>query len=489
MKLNNLLKNVDILNIIGDTDIEIKDITSNSKDVKDKTLFVAIRGEKFDGHDFVGEAIENGASCVILEKDVHIKKNVTKIITCNTRSALGIVSSNFYGNPSDKLKLVGITGTNGKTTITYLCRNVFQYVGFKTALLGTIKNIINEETIATNLTTVDPVQLQKHLNYAVSQGVDWVFMEVSSHGLAQERVKGTKFDICVFTNLTQEHLDYHKDMENYFQAKLKLFTEYGKNSFKSVINIDDEYGMRVIDILKRNKNEFITYGINRLADIQAKNVQLQPTGTKFEIIYQGKKINIELKLIGRFNVYNALATFGVGILGNLDIDKIRYALNNALPIRGRMEKVDIKKNFHVFVDYAHTPAGLKEILQSTREFCKGKIISVFGCGGDRDKTKRPVMGEIASLYSDFTIITSDNPRSEDPQKIVQEIEAGFLKNNSTNYEIIVDRYSAIKKALLMAQKDDVVLIAGKGHENYQIFKDKTIHFDDREVVNEIISKE
>lgn len=486
MKLKDLLKNIKIKSTEGDLYKEIKNISSNSKEITADSLFVAILGTKYDGHNFIKEAIKRGAVAVVLENNRDLGDRTTKILVSDTREALGEIWSNLYHRPSFSLKMVGVTGTNGKTTVTYLCQNIFEGAGYKTAVLGTIKNIVRGEMLSGNLTTLDAGQFQKYLHYAMKREVDYAFCEVSSHGLAQKRVQGIKFDVAIFTNLTQDHLDFHKDMEDYFQAKLKLFTEYGKDNFTSLVNIDDEYGKRIVDILLKNKNNFITYAIEQDANIRATNITLKPEGSKFEVIVKGKKNLLQLKLVGRFNIYNSLAALGMGIIYGLNLADIKHSLEKITPIRGRMERVGESTDYYVFIDYAHTPAGLQEILLSSREFSPGRILLVFGCGGDRDKTKRKIMGEIAAKFSSHTIITSDNPRSENPEEIVKEIEDGFVKDKKNNYEIIVDRYSAIKKILNYAQKDDVVLIAGKGHEDYQIFKDKTIHFDDREVVEEIL---
>lgn len=488
MKLKDLLQNIKIKNIEGDLHKEIKNISSNSKEIIADNLFIAISGTKYDGHNFIKEAIKMGAVAVVLEKDMDLDDCTTKILVPDTRETLGEIWSNLYHRPSLNLKMVGVTGTNGKTTVTYLCQNIFEGAGHKTAVLGTIKNVVRGEMLSGNLTTLDAGQFQKYLHYAVKREVDYAFCEVSSHGLAQKRVQGTKFDVAIFTNLTQDHLDFHKDMEDYFQAKLKLFTEYGKDNFTSLVNIDDACGKRIRDIILKNKNDLVTYAVEQDADIRATNITLKPEGSEFEVVIKSEKIPLRLKLVGRFNIYNSLAAIGTGIIYGLALADIKHSLEKITPIRGRMERVRENTDYYVFIDYAHTPAGLQEILLSSQEFSPGRILLVFGCGGDRDKTKRKIMGEIAAKFSDYTIITSDNPRSENPEEIVKEIEDGFVKDKNNNYEIIVDRYLAIEKILNYARKDDVVLIAGKGHEDYQIFKDKTIHFDDREVVEEILKR-
>jgi UDP-N-acetylmuramyl-tripeptide synthetase len=405
----------------------------------------------------------------------------------SSRSALAILSNKFFGYPSKKLKLIGITGTNGKTTTSYFCESIFKEAGYKTGVVGTLCTKIGEKVVKNFLTTPESYDLQEILSIMVKENIEYVIMEVSSHALSLERVKGCEFRVGIFTNLTQDHLDFHKNFEEYKNAKLKLFTEYANLSkeFKGVINVDDENGRFFTNKMEK---KYFTYGIKNKADITGENLKFVPEGTEFFLKTPKNKIYLKLKLKGIFNLYNALAASGAAVAENIEIDIIKKGLEKLEYVPGRLEEIK-GENFSVFVDYAHTPDGLYNILLALREISKGKIILVFGCGGDRDRKKRPIMGEIAAKLSDYFIITSDNPRSEDPEKIIKEIEEG-VKNVKGNfgYEIEIDRETAIRKALKIAKKNDTVIIAGKGHEDYQIFKDRIIHFDDREVVKKVLKE-
>lgn len=387
------------------------------------------------------------------------------------------------------MKLIGITGTNGKTTTSYFCESIFKEAGYKTGVLGTVYNKIGEKFIKHSLTTPESYDLQEILYNMVKENVKYVIIEVSSHALSLRRVEGCEFDIGIFTNLTQDHLDFHKNFDDYRNTKLKLFTEYANLSkeFKGVINIDDENGKFFINSMNKN---YLTYGIRKKANVSAENLELKNDKTKFLLKSFGKSILIELQLKGIFNVYNSLSAATSAIAENIEMDVIKKGLENLQCVPGRMEEIR-GKNFSVFVDYAHTPDGLYNILLSAKEMSKGRIILVFGCGGDRDRGKRPIMGEIAAKFADYFIITSDNPRSEEPEKIIEEIEEGVKKIKGKRifeYETEPDRKSAIRKALKFAKENDLVIIAGKGHENKQIFKDRVIHFDDREMVREILKE-
>jgi len=473
MELEKVLDGVEVLSGIYDN-IDIAGITIDSRIVKPGFAFVSFEGTKFDGHDYINCAIENGAKVIIHHKDVDKVEGIQYIKIPQGRAYLAKMACNFYENPSKKFKLVGITGTKGKTTTTYIVKSVLEAHGFKVGLIGTIENSIGNKVISiSHNTTPDEFELQKYFKMMADENVDVVVIEVSSHALALDRVLYSDFDIGVFTNLSQDHLDYHKDFENYFEAKKKLFSQ----TRLGIVNIDSDYGKRVISETPCLKK---TYGIDNNADIIADNINIHPSNVSFRVKCAGEIYDMVLKIPGKFSVYNALAAISIAKEFNCTFDEIQKGFDN-LNVPGRSELVDIGRDFTVMVDYAHSPESLKSILESTREYAKNRIICVFGCGGDRDRTKRPIMGRISGELADFTVITSDNPRSENPIEILKEIEIG-IKETKKEYIIIEDRAEAIYQALKVAKAGDIVIIAGKGHETYQILKDETIHFDDREQV-------
>lgn len=480
LKLNSLLEGVEYSLERGNINIEINSIQYDSRKVKENDLFICIDGFNVDGHKYAQSAIKNGAVAIIAEKDINLLGDYTIIKVKNSRKVLAVAAANFYGNPSNKMKLLGITGTNGKTTSTYMIKSILEKAGFKVGLIGTIANYIGDRRIPSQRTTPESLELHTLFNEMVAEGVNYCIMEVSSHSLALDRVYGIRFTSGIFSNLTQDHLDFHKSFEEYFNAKYRLF----QNSKYSIINIDDEYGKRIFNNIDNNR---ITYSVEHPSDVKAEHIYMHSTGIDFNIKYQGLSEKISLKIPGRYNVYNALCSAAVCFNEGINFDSVKEGLEKVL-VPGRCEIVthNYMLGYEIIIDYAHTPDGLENILKTVREFTKGRVISVFGCGGDRDKTKRPIMGKLGTELSDIAIITSDNPRSEEPNAIIDDIVMGISKNN---YIIVENRRLAIEKAIDIAEKYDVIVIAGKGHEDYQELKDKVIHFDEREIIKEIIEKQ
>lgn len=471
-------------NANGYEDIFIKGVTDNSKMVKEGYLFIALKGEKQDGYNFIQEAIAKGARVILSHKDFIAPRGLVKILVENKRDITSNLASAYFENPSRYLNIIGITGTNGKTTTSYLIKNILEAAGFKTGLIGTISHRIDGRIIPANNTTPGAIELQGYLAKMRKNKLMFAIMEVSSHSLEQSRVKNIEFSCAVFTNMTQDHLDYHKTLENYFKAKEKLFgllKEYGK----AVINVDDEYGKKLTQGLR---GKTLSYGIKTPSDITAKIHNMDTNGSNFKIRFPGGKLDIHTKLIGMHNVYNILAAVGVGICFDIEKECIKKGIESLGFVRGRLEEVSCGQDFKVFIDYAHTEDALKNILGILRYLTKGRLIAVFGCGGDRDRIKRPLMGKVASEFADYVVITNDNPRSEDPQLIADEITKGF-HDSFKNFRVILDRAVAIKEALFFAKDTDTVVIAGKGHESYQILKDKRIHFDDKEEVEKILLRD
>lgn len=464
-------------------DFEAEGISCNSKEVSDNFIFVAIEGTHLNGHRFIDEAISRGAKAVVIQSSafkVQSSKKASVIPVDDTRRALANLAAKFYGNPSSKIKVVGVTGTNGKTTITYLIEDLLKKTGFMPAVIGTVNYRFKDKIIPSKNTTPGPLELQSLLADMVKENASHAIMEVSSHALNQDRTYAIDFHSAIFTNLTQDHLDYHKTQEDYFQDKVKLFKDLDRNAF-IVINTDDAYGRRIREMIKGP--EIITYAIDNEADIMAKDIKPGMSATEFTLMANKKGMNFKTGLIGRHNIYNILASFAWAFKEGLNQTGAKSALESFNFIPGRLEKIISGRDFSVFVDYAHTEDALTNAITALRQISANKIIVVFGCGGERDKTKRPKMGRAVSDLADYAIITNDNPRSEDPQKIIEDIVKGLKKDN---YCIIPDRKVAISKSLSIAKAGDIVLIAGKGHENCQILKDQTIHFDDREVVKECL---
>lgn len=481
MHILELVKGLNDVHITGD-DINIESLSYSTSSLSDNSLFFCIEGFKNDGHNFAQKAVDNGACALVISKDVQVKGNVTKIRVKDTREAMSIISSNFYGNPSEKLDIIGITGTNGKTTSTFMIKSIIDFNERSTGLLGTIYNIIGDRVEEAKRTTPESMDLHYIFREMEQCGIDSCIMEVSSHSLDLKRVFGVKFKVGIFTNLTQDHLDFHGSMEEYFTAKMRLFD----NCELAVINSDDEYGRKALSRL--NNKKIITYGIESNSDVKASDIVITGEGTSFTLCYKDVSVPIKLHLPGKFNVYNALGCAAASIGMGIEIDIIKKGLESLEKVPGRSEKINSKKGFTIVIDYAHTPDGIVNILNTAREYTKGKLVVLFGCGGDRDRTKRPIMGKAAGELADFCIVTSDNPRTEDPGAIIKDIIPGVIET-SCPYIIIEDRRRAIEYAVENGNSGDVIVIAGKGHETYQILKDKTINFDEREIVMDILKEE
>lgn len=488
MKLQKILENIGIKLIQGSLDQEINMLEYDSRKILYGDAFFCIEGYKTDGHYYIDNAIKQGAKVIIDTKDanelnklinIDMLKDITFIKVQDARKALAIASSNYYQKPADKLKIIGVTGTNGKTTTTFMLKSILEQSGKKAGLLGTIYNLIIDSKVPSQRTTLESLELNKLFSEMVAKNVEYCVMEVSSHSLYLNRVYGINFKQGIFTNLTLDHLDFHKTFENYYNSKLILF----KNSKNCVINIDDEYGKRIIS---DTNSANITYGINHCADVYASNIKNSSKGIQFDLNYSGIIHRINLSLPGIYNVYNALACAAACINEGISIEDIEKGLQN-VTVPGRCEIVTKSYNlgYEIIIDYAHTPDGLENILKTVREFTKGRLIVVFGCGGDRDKEKRPIMGEIGTRLSDLAIITSDNPRTEKPEEIINDIVAGVKSNN---YILITDRKTAICEAVRIANKNDTVVIAGKGHEDYQVLKDKTVNFNEKQIIQEALQK-
>ncbi len=475
--------------VTGSSDTRIDSVEHDSRKVKAGTLFACIPGAHVDGHAFIGQAAASGAAAVLVEREVEAPAGLTVIRVPNVRNALQKLVPYFYDYPARKMRVIGITGTNGKTTTSYIIRAILRRAGFKVGLIGTIQIMVEDEVLPIHNTTPDVIDLQQTLALMQSRGIDYVVMEVSSHALDQRRVAGCEYDTAVFTNLTQDHLDYHKTLENYKLAKARLFEmvsskEQVKENKTAVANIDDAAGSFMLEHASCRK---ITYSIEQPAAVRALDISVRSGGASFTLQGDFGEMSLQLRITGIFNVYNVMAAVGAALAEGIEPECIQAALEAFVSVPGRFELVDAGQNFSVIVDYAHTPDGLENILHTARQIAKKRIITVFGCGGDRDRTKRPIMGRIAAKLSDVVIATSDNPRTEDPEFILSQVEEGVLEAlGDKQHEKITDRRTAIFRAVELAGPEDIVVIAGKGHENYQILRDKTIHFDDKEVALEAI---
>lgn len=480
MKLQELLKGIKPTSIIGGVDADITGVDIDSRQVKDGHLFIAMKGTQVDGHRFIPKAIEQGASAVLCEDMPEEKtEGVTYIQVPSTEDAAGHVATLFYGDPSKKLKLVGVTGTNGKTTIATLLYNMFRKMGYKCGLLSTVVNYIDGETIPADHTTPDPIELNMLLGKMVEAGCEYAFMECSSHAIAQKRIGGLKFTGGIFTNLTRDHLDYHKTFENYRNAKKAFFDGLPKSAF-AITNADDKNGMIMV---QNTKATVKTYSIRQMADFRARIIEMHFAGMYLDI--DGHEVGVQF--IGKFNVSNLLAVYAAARMLGKEPEEILVILSTLHSVSGRLEPIQSPKGFTAIVDYAHTPDALQNVLSAIHEVLNGKghVITVCGAGGNRDHGKRPLMAQEAVKQSDKVIITSDNPRFEDPQAIINDMLAGLNAQQMQKVISIVDRKEAIKTACMMAQKGDVILVAGKGHENYQEIKGVKHHFDDHEVLREI----
>ncbi len=464
---------------------EITSIENDNRRVTPGSLFICIKGYTVDGHDFAAAAVKNGAAAVLAERELPV--NVPVIVVKDTMRAMAVLADAFYGQPSQKLHMVGITGTNGKTTTSHIIEKIFKDAGQKTGLIGTMYTKIGEQTFEVKNTTPESLTLQKTFKKMVDEQVDTAVMEVSSHALVYGRVHGTDYNVAVFTNLTQDHLDYHKTMEEYKKAKGLLFSQLG-NAFNhenpkfAVLNADDpaseEYAMLTTAHL-------LTYGIDNHADLQATNISMTASGTSFDLVSPFGVNKVNIQLIGKFFIYNVLASIGAALVSGISLEAIIESVESVKGVSGRFEVVDAGQDFSVIVDYAHTPDSLENVLKTVQQFAQKKIYCVVGCGGDRDRTKRPLMAKIACEYSTDAIFTSDNPRSEDPEEIIKDMEEGV---KGEVYTSIIDRKEAIHHAIKNAVAGDVILIAGKGHETYQQIGDRTFDFDDRIVAREAIEE-
>ncbi|MBQ8762878.1 MAG: UDP-N-acetylmuramoyl-L-alanyl-D-glutamate--2,6-diaminopimelate ligase [Clostridia bacterium] len=476
MKLNQIAADLGKSISFGERDITF--ITDNSAKVSEGCIFICIEGKHFDGHTKAAEALENGAAAVVVQKDLGLEN---QILVENTRSAYAHICAAFYGHPERKLKIIGVTGTNGKTTSCFILKSVLDGMGHKTGLIGTVKNIVGDKEYPAALTTPDCYELFGLFDEMVKAGCEYCVMEVSSQALDQHRVDGVHFEAAIFTNLTQDHLDYHGTFENYMAAKRKLF----ENSSLAIMNIDDESAPFMTDGLDCRK---VTFSVNNdKCDYSAKNIRISSSGVKYELVSNSNIGRVKFAVPGKFSVYNSMGAAVCLIEMGMDFRAVLDALMLCTGVPGRMEVVPADVPYTILIDYAHTPDGLENVLGCVREITDGKVICVFGCGGDRDKTKRPIMGEIAVRLSDVAVITSDNPRSEDPDLIIEDIMSGVGKGGA---KVIVDsdRKGAIKKALDAANAGDVVVLAGKGQETYQVLASGKIHFDEREAVAQILSE-
>ena len=488
MKLKEVLVGLEGLKGKGNLDLDIKGIEKNSREVKEGYLFVAIKGFAVDGHNFIESAIKNGATAILVQegcdlKSYNIPDEVVIIMAKDSREALAICSSNFYGNPSAKFKLIGVTGTKGKTTTTFMIKEILEKSGKKVGLIGTIATYINGKKIKDNdRTTPESLELQQIFAQMVKEGVEVVVMEVSSQSLKLHRVDGCNFDIVLFTNFSEDHIspNEHPDMQDYFNSKLKLF----KMCKTGIVNTDDLHGAKIPGVFP--DNNITTYGIDNYANVLAKDITITNSYVDFKVKITDRNERVKTGIPGRFSVYNSLAAICVAQKFGVSPENVKEALEN-VRVPGRSELVDNKLEIPIMIDYAHSPESLQSILQAVKSYTRGKVISVFGCGGDRDTSKRAIMGEISGKIADYTFITSDNPRTEDPQKIVEQIEDG-MKKTKGKYTVIVDRVEAIKEAIKMANKRDIIVLAGKGHEPYQEINGVKHPFDERIIVKKLIEE-
>lgn len=474
MLLKDLIEKVEILKIENDIDTEISGICYDSRKVEKGDLFVCVKGYQSDGHKYAKNAVENGAVAILCEDE--IEADVPKIYVKDARKALSLVSAKFFDYPHKKMKIIGVTGTNGKTTSTYLIKGILDACGYKVGIIGTNQNMIGDRVLETERTTPESYELHKLFKEMADEKVNFVVMEVSSHSLYLDRVYGIEFEVGAISNVTQDHLDFHKTMDEYAKAKSLLF----KNSKTSILNKEDSY----FDMMSKSATgKIVTYGTRDDCDIRAVDVFANRSGISFGVSADGELSRISLGIPGTFTVYNALLSIGVALSLGIPMAFIKMALKNQKGVKGRLEVVDTDRDYTVMIDYAHTPDGLLNVLNSLNQIKESRVITVFGCGGDRDNKKRSLMGEISTTHSDYTVITSDNPRTESPAKIIDEIVSGV---KGDNYTVIENRKEAIGYALKIARENDIVLLAGKGHETYQILKEGKIHFDEREIVKEIL---
>lgn len=480
MKLGELINGIEIISVNADTDMEIKGVCYDSRKAREGFIFVAVSGFKTDGHGFIPSAVSKGASVIVCEKTPQI--DIPYVLVPNCRKALALISRNFFGSPTDNMTVIGVTGTNGKTTTTYLIKHMLETkLGAKVGLVGTNGNMIGESFIHSDRTTPESYELYELFSDMRDAGCTHVVMEVSSHSLVLDRVAGVHFDVGIYTNLTQDHLDFHKDMDDYAEAKSKMFAVCSKGCF----NADDAWMPK---IRKNAVCDCLYYSISNKEGLYADNIELKPTGVSFTAHYEGQIADVSLAIPGRFSVYNALGVMLSGIALGMSLSDCAKALKTAAGVKGRMETVPTDGDYTIVIDYSHTPDALYNALKALRLDCGGhRLVALFGCGGDRDNTKRPIMGKIAAELADFVIVTSDNPRTEDPQSIIDEIMTG-IDPDTTDCLVICDRVEAIHRAIDMHKPGDIILLAGKGHEDYQEIGNEKRHLDEREVVAEYIEK-
>ena len=482
-----LSRHIEGARVVNGGDAEITGIAYDSRKVRPGNVFVAMQGGSFDGHTYIPRAIEAGAAAIVAEREVEgVPINVPYVIVPLGRRAMGEIAAPFHGFPSRKMKLVGVTGTSGKTTVTHLIQGIFSAAGVKAGLIGTVGAKIGDETLDTDHTTPESVDLQRLLAYMAKRGVEVVAMEVSSHGLYQGRTIGCEFDCGVFTNIARDHLDFHKTLEAYLDAKLMLFRDHptmSRKLFCAVVNADDPAAGKVREA---SSGCIISFGVDGPADLTASGIEVTDRSVVFTMTHEGRNAPVKIGIGGAFNVYNGLAAAAAALALGLDLETIARGLGTAKGAPGRFESVECGQDFGVIVDYAHTPDELENVLKTARNLTAGRLIVVFGCGGDRDRGKRPIMGGIGADLADAAVVTSDNPRSEDMNAIIRDILDGIPAQNMPKVTVEPDRRSALDAAIRMARTGDLVVIAGKGHEDYQILRDRTIHFDDREVAREIL---
>lgn len=480
-ELKDILYRVSLTSTYGNMDVEVKGVCFDSRNVQPGFLFVAVKGTQSDGHEFISKAVDLGASAIVCEKlPDTIYEKATYVTVKNSAQSLGIIAANFFGNPSQKLKLVGVTGTNGKTTVATLLYKLFGTLGHRCGLISTVEYRIIDQVLPSTHTTPDPVQLNKLLKDMVDVGCNYAFMEVSSHAIDQDRIAGLQFAGAIFTNITHDHLDYHKTFENYIKAKKKFFDGLNSDAF-ALVNADDKRGMVMLQNTKGTK---YTFGLRKLTDFKGKMLSNTIEGLEMEVMQKP----VWFKLIGDFNAYNILAVYGTAMLLDQDSDRTLIVLSSMQGAVGRFELIGRGSKITAIVDYAHTPDALKNVLETIKQFRSGneQVITVVGCGGNRDKTKRPLMASIAVRFSDKVVLTSDNPRDEDPMEIIREMQSGIGPSDARKTLVIPDREEAIKTACMMANPKDIVLVAGKGHETYQEIKGVKHPFDDREVVERML---
>ncbi|HEX3044050.1 MAG TPA: UDP-N-acetylmuramoyl-L-alanyl-D-glutamate--2,6-diaminopimelate ligase [Bacillota bacterium] len=486
MKLNELFKGIQILRTSGDLSVDITGLAQDSREVTPGDLFICVKGSKTDGHQFLKHAMEKGARAALVEVFPEETFGLSIIQVADLGKTFKEITGLFYGYPERKLQLIGLVGTNGKTTSTYLMKSILEAAGHKVGLIGTIVNLIDHEPLKTHNTTPGFLELRQIFAKMVAAGIEYVVMEVSSHSIHQGRVAGLDFRCGIFTNITQDHLDYHKTFEEYLRVKTLFFTNLPPTSW-AIINLDSPHGEHIIS---RTTAKVLSYGVETSADLKAKDIHMSPQGSVYTVMTPRGSLEINLKIASLCNIYNSLGVLGAALALGIDLTAIQRGLAAVSHVPGRFQLVPGPQNFSVFIDYAHTPDGVQTALNTARQIATRRVLTVFGCGGDRDRTKRPLMGAIAAKIADYTILTSDNPRSEDPLAIIGEIEAGFKSANSAAaYSVEADRAEAIRKIIRLAQPEDQIWILGKGHENYQEFADhRTIHFDDYEIAQAAIAE-